>query len=61
MKKTYMKPVTETFDIEMDQQLLETSITDVTTDGLGNDPVIDQLIGGGTDGLPIPAPIGGAW
>lgn len=56
-----MKPVTETFDIEMDQQLLETSITDVTTDGLGNDPVIDQLIGGGTDGLPIPAPIGGAW
>ena len=60
MKKIYVTPAIEVMDFCTDDCLLQTSVTEVTTDGLGNDP-IDQLLGGGTDGLPIPAPISGAW
>ena len=55
MKKTYFRPTIEVTDICTEECLLGASISEVTTNGLGDDPVIDQLIGGGPDGLPIPA------
>ena len=65
MKKTYMKPVTETFDISTEQQLLEGSITEVTsftTEGLGTnaDPLLDHLLGS-SDGSPMINPLSNAW
>jgi len=61
MKKTYFRPTTEVTHICTGEYLLEASVSEVTTDGLGDDPVIDQLIGGGPGDLPIPSPISGAW
>ncbi len=60
MKKIYLTPAIEVMDFCTDDCLLQASVTEVNTEGLGTDP-IDQLIGGGADGLPAPAPISGAW
>jgi len=60
MKKNYLKPTIEMTDCFTDDCLLQTSVTDVTTEGLSDDPT-DQIIFKGLNGEPYNYPIIQAW
>ena len=60
MKKNYLKPAIEMTDCCTDDCLLQASVTDVTAEGLSDDPA-EKILGIGTDGLPYSFPIYSAW
>ncbi len=61
MKKNYLKPTIEMTDCFTDDCLLQASFTEVTTEGLGNDPVEQIIFGQGPGGIPLAVTPTDAW
>lgn len=61
MKKNYLKPTIEMTDCCTDDCLLQASVTDVTTEGLSDDPAEQIIFRKDSEGLPYSFPIYSAW
>lgn len=61
MKKNYLKPTIEMTDCFTDDCLLQASVTDVTTEGLSDDPAEQIIFRKDSEGLPYSFPIYSAW
>lgn len=61
MRRTYMKPVIDMMDFSTEKCLLQASFTEVTTEGLGNDPVEQIIFGQGPGGIPLAVTPTEAW